>query len=115
MNIETHSWAAVRSSFEPPRSSYLKSIVLTSFALPNKAMTSPLSARSEKRCAIVMRPNYTRGYDKDGHTPVFLNDPLLRSALSIGGALAGLSARKTPGKNPAVVDGVPAVVIPCVR
>ena len=68
MNIETHSWAAVRSSFEPPRSSYLELIVLTSFASPNKAMTFPLSARSEKRCPFFMLPNCMRGYDKDGHT-----------------------------------------------
>jgi len=87
MNIETHSWAAIRSSFEPPRSSYLESIVLTSFASPNNAITSPLSARSEKRCPIFMRPNYARGYDKGGHTP-----------LSIGGR-QGYPPGKYTGKK----------------
>ena len=81
MNNETHSWAAVRSPFEPPRSSYLESIVLTSFASPNKAITSPLSACSGKRCAFFMRPNYTRGCDKD--RPQALATRLFSTAVSL--------------------------------
>jgi hypothetical protein len=37
---ESGSRAEIRSSCEPPRSSYLKSMVRTSFAWPKKAITS---------------------------------------------------------------------------
>jgi hypothetical protein len=60
-----------------------------------------------------MRPNYTRGCDKDGHTPPFLKDIDLMSALAMWGR--GRIIRQKHLKMPANVEGVPAVVIPCVQ
>jgi hypothetical protein len=87
---------------------------LTSFASPNKAITSPLSAWSGKSCAFFMRPKYTRGYDKDGHTPPFLKDLGLISAFAMWAPWQHYPPEKLL-KKPANVEGVPAVVIPPVR
>jgi hypothetical protein len=44
-----------------------------------------------------MRPNYTRGCDKDGHTPPFLKDIDLMSALAMWGR-GRIIRQKSPEK-----------------
>jgi len=67
----------------------------------------------KKDVRFFMRPNYTRGCDKDGHTPPFLKDIDLMSALAMWGR--GRIIRQKHLKKPANVEGVPAVAIPYVR
>lgn len=51
---EIHSFAAIRSSLQPPRSVYLPSRYLTSWACPKEATTSPSSLNQGKKVLCFM-------------------------------------------------------------
>ena len=103
MNSETHSWAAVRSPFEPPRSSYLESNCFDQLRVAKHGNYLPAVRRFRKRCAFFMRPNYTRGCDKDSHTPLFLNDPrVLVRSFDLGHPGRVIRQKNTGKKNPAL-------------
>jgi hypothetical protein len=66
-NIDIHSLASARSSFDPPRSSVLPFRYLTNWASPQDATTSPWSLNGGKNFSF-MRSVYRGGVDFYGPT-----------------------------------------------